>query len=367
MTGARVGAALLLALLAAPVGGQAPVTGTVLDGLTGQPVAGAEVAFLMPGEDGQLTEIARKPVSADGSFAFSGPFLRAGLPFVLVGFYRDVPYPTGSLEVGQQSAVLIEVYEPTDRPDALAITGEHHFVAVDVDGLEVARLVTVQNRGEQTYVGRGTGPDWHVTEFVLPAGLTELQSHTGAMHRVAAGHYFDTQPLPPGDTQIAFSYLVPAEAFDGDYVHQVIYPTEALDLYVQPPTLQPAGPFEDLGPVNLHDRQYRHLRLRDLVPGQSVRLPLPVPRSLRWMVKWAVLGAGLLGALAAAFLATRRAASPAPRPAVGPAALPRDLETRRQAVLEELARLDDSAANRRRREQLMAEAVSLYRALERGP
>ena len=335
------------------------------------------MVFLLPGQDGQLSEAARKPVDADGTFAFSGSFLTPGQSFVLVAFYRDVPYPTTTLEVGQQSGVLLEVFEPTGRADDIVITGHRHFLAVDENGVDVAQLVHVENRGDAAYVGQGSGPERHVTELILPAGLTNLQNHTSALHRASAGRYFDTQALVPGGTQIAFSFRLPASAFDGSYVHEVIYPTQDLDFYVQPPTVQPGPPFEDLGTVHVHNRQYRHLRLRDLAPGQRVRLPVPVERPIRWMVKWVVLAGGLVAGAAAAVRVAGHSGGPPAEPfgrgAAGapssktsrrPAATRRELEARRQAVLDELAGLGEADAARR--EELMGETVSLYRALERG-
>ena len=366
--------------------GAGTVAGTVLHGVTGEPVADAEVAFLMSGQDGQLAEVARQPVDADGGFSFSGPFLSAGQAFVLVAFYLDIPYPSASLEVGQQGAILLEVFEFTERSDDVSITAHHHFLSVDADGIDAAQLVQIENRGDASYVGHGTGHDRHVTEFILPVGLINLEDHNSALHQPSEGRYFDTQPLVPGSTQIAFSFRLPADSFDGHYVHQVIYPTESVDFYVQPPTIEAGPPFEDLGEVQVHDRSYRHLRLRDLVPGQSVRLPLPVDRPIRWVIKWVVLALGAVaGAAAAIVVAGRAASSPPPAPsqppplagratgrrpspgsAPGEAAAPgrRQLEARRRAVLDELARLGDADAARR--EELMSEAVSLYRDLERG-
>jgi len=366
------------------------VAGTVIHGLTGDPIGDAEVAFLMSGPDGQLSEVVRKAVGDDGRFLFSGPFLASGQAFVLVAFYRDVPYPSGTLEVGQQSAVLLEVFDPTERDDRLVITGHHHFLSIDAGGVEVAQLIQMDNRSDSSFVGHGTGHDRHVTQFVLPAELVELENHNSSLHQSSPGRYFDTQPLVPGVTQIAFSFRLPADSFGDHYVHHVVYPTESVDFYVQPTTIQPGAPFEDLGPVEMHERQYRHLRLRDLVPGQAVRLPLPVERPIRWVIKWVVLTLGVVASAAAVVaVAGRSTANPAPPAAGAPsprtpvagssaagsaaaslssarsAALGRrQLEARRRAVLDELAGLGD--ADTARREQLMAEAVSLYQALERG-
>jgi hypothetical protein len=333
----------------------------VLHGITGEAVAQAEVAFLMPGEDGQLSEVVRQRADAEGSFAFTGPFLQPGLSFVLVAFYRDVPYPTQTLTVGQQSAVLIEVYEPTEDDGDLYVTGYHHFLSVDAGGVDATQLVHVDNRGERTFVGHDSGHDRHVTEFILPAGLVGLESHGSDLHRVGAS-WFDTQPLPPGGTQIAFSFRLPVSAFEGEYRHQVRYPTDAVDFYVQPPSVQPGPPFEDLGEVDVQGRRYRRLRIRNPELGDTLHLPLPLSRPARWMVKWALLALGAVAGVAVLLVGARRGGATDS----GGAAPATDLEARRQDLLDELARLDEAGGDASRREALLREAVAVYRALERG-
>jgi len=322
---------------AAPLWSQLPaaaavVSGTVLHGVTGAAVGATEVALLVPGDDGQLTEAGRTVAAADGRFGFGDTPLPAGQSFVLVAFHRGVPYPTSTLQAGQQSGVLLEVYDPGRSPEQIRITGHNYFIAADESGLDVAVLLQLANDGETAYVGQGAGAERHVLEFHLPEGLINLRNYNSALHQVAAGRYFDTQPLAPGEAQISFSFRVPAESFEGEYVHRVDYPTESLDFYLQPPTIEgPTGGaagFEDLGVVRVHERQYRHLRQRDLPPGREVRLPLPVQRPKRWMIKWAAVALGLIAAAAALWVGRGAAATTPGRV---------QLQARRRALLAQLA------------------------------
>ena len=201
-------------------------------------------------------------------------------------------------------------------------------------------------------------------ELAVPAGHLGLQAHTGELVRASQTRLFDTRPLPPGSTRTAFTFQLSAEALADGYEHTVIYPTDRLDLFLRPPELSLGAPFRDLGRITLHDQDYRHYRLENLVPGRTVAVPLPVPRPLRWALKWATLA--LVPAVLVAVVALARS----PAGGRAPTAEERTrLEQRRRELLAELARPDpgeggpDERARTSRRRQLMAEAVDVYRRL----
>ena len=171
-------------------------------------------------------------------------------------------------------------------------------------------------------------------------------------------------------SQVAFTFQLDGTAFDGEYRHEVIYPTERLEVLLQPSSVELGPPFEGLGQVVFHDEPYRHYRVQHLGRGRIVTISLPMSRPLRWALKWAMLAlvpAILIGALAAG-----RTARP-----TAPAAAGEAFEVRRQALLQELVRLDErigaagpkaGARLRGQRQQTKAELVEIYRRLghERG-
>ncbi|MBT6149892.1 MAG: hypothetical protein HOH74_30920, partial [Gemmatimonadetes bacterium] len=265
------------------------IQGYVLHAGTGQRLANVDVAFLIGSEDGSMAPMASTKSDTQGRFDFSGPFLTAGTQFALRADYDGVEYPSSILHLGAQDEIIIEVYPAGDDASGLRITNHNIFLGIVGETVEAAHLVQADNGGDQTYVGPLVDGHIRGLEFVVPAQLASLTPHTGELVRLSATRVFDTQPLPPGPSQIAFTFQVDPEAFDGSYVHEVVYPTQHLDLFIQPVDVQLGETFQDLGVVDLHSQQYRHYRTHDLSPGQRLRIDLPITRPLRWALKWALL------------------------------------------------------------------------------
>jgi hypothetical protein len=341
------------------------VRGYVLHPNTGEQVAGVEVAFYLQ-QEGQVDELLRKTTDGQGRFEFSGPFLQDGLSFALAAFYEGVPHFTSTLEVGAQQEVIVEVYDPTSDDRQLRIPTHSLFLNLTGDNLDVAHLVQVENPEDKTYIGSGEEGLRQVTRFILPSGVAGLQSHSGRLIQAGGTLFHDTQPLLPGTTQITFTFSLDAQQLDRGYVHQASYPTERLDIFLQPSDFQPGAPLRDLGVVDLHGSQYRRLQLNGLDRDQRITIPLPLVHSRRWMLKWAALGAIALAGLAATWgLRRRRVVAPAAIPT------PQNSGQRREELLERIARLDDAHAGREddpeyrtERARLVEQALTAFRTLE---
>ena len=339
----------------------AAVNGYVLNPLTDERIPGVEVAFYIR-QDEKVSEVLRKEADAEGRFSFAGPFLQDGLRFALSASYQSIPYFSSTFEVGAQQQIILEVYEKTDDDSGIHIGSHHLFLSLRESTIECIQLLQVHNDQQRTFVGSGSGQERRVTEFALPPGLFDLQSHSGLMHQVGPDRFFDNQPLPPGPSQLSFSFNLDAREFDGDYLHQTIYPTERLEVFLDPASIEVGAPFVDQGTVDLHGRQYRRVALENLAPGQQVTIPLPLSPSLRWSLKWAALAGILLVVGAALTLSQDRPDTPSLQ----------ERRQRRQYLLAELARLDDTHADQpqdpnylEQRKHLMQEAVALTRALEK--
>lgn len=329
-----------------------PVRGYVLHPGTGQQVAGVEVAFYLQ-QEGQVDELLRKTTDGQGRFEFSGPFLKSGLSFALAAFYEGVPHFTSTLEVGAQQEVIVEVYDPTSDDRQLRITTHSLFLNLTGNNLDVAHLVQIENPEDKTYVGRGEEGQRQVARFVLPPGVAGLQSHSGRLIQTGGPVFHDTQPLLPGTTQITFTFNLDEQQLDRGYVHQAGYPTERLDIFLQPSDFQPGAPFQDLGVIDLHGGQYRRLQLNGLDRDQRITIPLPLVRSLRWVLKWAALGAIFLAALATWGLRRRRVVAPLAIPDSQSAGQPRE------ELLKQIARLDDAHVGREDDPQYQTERARL--------
>ena len=339
----------------------AAVNGYVLNPLTETRLPDIEVAFYIR-QEGEVSEVLRKKSDAEGNFSFAGPFLQDGLHFALAAFYEGVPYFSATLEVGAQQQVILEVYENGTDESALHITSHQLFLSLSEVTIECVQLLQVHNSSEHTYAGSGSGLERRVTEFALPPNLFNLRGHSGLIQQAGPGQFFDNQALPPGSSQLSISFNLNPRDLDDAYVHQAVYATERLEVFLDPPTLEISAPFIDQGVIELHDRQYRRFVLQELSPGQRVKIPLPLSSSLRWMLKWAALaGAFLVSGLA---LVSSRG-----RPDDASNADTPSLEDR-QILLAEIARLDDAQAEQPQdqhyldqRARLIHDAVALTRAL----
>lgn len=363
-------ALLGLALLGAPYRAYADtVQGYVVNPGTGNRVPNISVAFLLS-QGGQLNEVLRKNTDAEGRFSFSGPFITGSLAFVLVAHYQDMPFPSSELRVGNQQEIILEVFDAGGSADQISISTNQLFLVLGENGVEVTQAALMENRGNQAFAGRSQGQERQVTEFALPDGAFNLQSFSGHVDQATDTQAFDTQPLPPGSTQIAFSFQIDPAQLDGEYRHRVLYPTAALEAFVFPATLAPEPPFVDLGEIPIQGKTYRRMRAENLSAGQELRIPVPTPRALGWVLKWAALGIAGLAMVGGAVVATRH-----PAPLAGPTTPAKQdrntLEAQRQALLQELARLDDTYQSRQRdphyrtqRARLLDQALALYRLLD---
>ena len=339
------------------------IDGYVLNSSSDERIGGVEIAFYVQ-QDEQVSEIMRKKTDSEGRFSFSGPFLTTGTPFALAAFYKSVPYFSSMLEVGAQKQIILEVYEPTDRPDALRIVSHNLFLNVTQKRVEAVHLAQFHNGGKLAYVGTGQGSERRVSQFNLPPGAFDVQSHSGQTILMDGTAFFDNQPLLPGHSQLSFSFaLDPNQLADG-YWHESAYLTEQINLFVQPSTIKiDGGDWTDEGVVDLHGQQYRRLSMTDVQIGQRLLVPLPISPPMRWMLKWAALAGGALGGASVFVLRKRQPKQTASREeSVAPL---------RHQTLAEIARLDAEYAERKdditycqTRRQLLDRAVDLTRRLE---
>ena len=107
---------LFLLLLASPALA-GTVTGTVRNGTTGKPAAGVEMILIQL--QGTMQPVANTTTDADGHYKFDNPGLGAG-PMLIRAVYRGVNYHEPATP--DKTTVDVEVFEPTDKPSAFAVT-----------------------------------------------------------------------------------------------------------------------------------------------------------------------------------------------------------------------------------------------------
>jgi hypothetical protein len=186
------------------------VTGTVRNGTTGKPAAGVEMILIQL--QGGMQPVANTKTDADGNYKFDHPSLGAG-PMLIRAVYRGVNYHEPATP--DKKTVDVEVFDPTDKLDAFAVTV--HAVIVQPDGADLA--VT-----EEYNISNKTQPPLAYYRadgsfiFALPEGAQlGSVSAVGSSGMPVVQNPIDKGqnqhaivfPFRPGDSQVNLTYKVP--------------------------------------------------------------------------------------------------------------------------------------------------------------
>jgi hypothetical protein len=212
--------ALLLAMAL-----HAAVDGTVVNGTTGKPEAGATVTLFKLDQNGPnaLETIKAAP---DGSFKFArevqGPHL---LQAVHDGMVFNMMLPPGRPTTG----VSIAVYNSTTNPAAAKVTT--HMILLEPTGSElgVNESIIFQNNGNTAYYDTSRGtlrvalPDAAGGKArVMVTGPASMPIERVLEKTKAAGVYTVDFPVKPGETRFDLTYSMPLASpgkFDGKVLH----------------------------------------------------------------------------------------------------------------------------------------------------
>ncbi len=200
----------LLALATGPARA-GEIAGTVIDGTKGHPAPGVEVLLIDPATPEPL---GRAATDAKGRFAF--PDVAPG-EYVLGASHLGVPYVRRDVrvEAGHPAVTAdLEVFQTTTDASAVSIESNHILVEPEGEGARVLEIVVYGNAGRRTYLGEPTpaSPTGHRLVVPLPEGYTALDAPPGIREQIAnrTETGFDLAlPMPPGQTQVAFTYRVP--------------------------------------------------------------------------------------------------------------------------------------------------------------
>ena len=203
--------ALVVVLVFVSFAAAQTLQGTVTNGTTGKPAAGAEVTLLSLANG--MSEAGHTKTDAAGKFTLSVP-PDGGMPHLVrvshqnVNYFKMAPPGTGSVEV--------EVYDASAKVDA--ITSAVQIMRLQSDGatLQVSELYAVRNASQppRTLLSNST------FSIALPAGsqIDEAAAASPNGQPIStmpspvagkAGQYSFDFPLRPGETQFQIAYHLP--------------------------------------------------------------------------------------------------------------------------------------------------------------
>jgi mono/diheme cytochrome c family protein len=201
-------------LTAASVG---TVRGQVINGTTGAPVP-PDLPITLFFYDAELRESTLTTTAdATGAFAFENVPMSETFQYAAIATYNDRSFFNPPVP-GSANGTLnlsVTIYELTEDPVAITITGMVAQVTAIGDSLEVTQLFTLRNTGDRAYSTTGTTPDGRPVSLTIPlppgavvVGFPDGESRFTISADGAAVQ--DTAPVIPGsDHFIAVVYIIP--------------------------------------------------------------------------------------------------------------------------------------------------------------
>lgn len=215
---------LVLGLLLC-TGAWAAIDGTVVNGSTGKPQAGASVTLLRLGQG--MERVGTTTADAQGRFHFDTGAAPGG-PQLLQATHQDVNYnkmlPPGS----PTSGVELQVFDSSPKPAEAKVVQHMILIEPGAESTTVNESIIFENNGKTTYndIKNGT------YQFIVPEGATDLRINAVApqgmpLNRPAEAAGAPNQYAirfavkPGGETRFDLAYQLPANVrkFTGRILH----------------------------------------------------------------------------------------------------------------------------------------------------
>ncbi len=242
------------------------VRGTVVNGTTGKPAAGIELALIQL--QGGMQEVAHSKSGAQGEFTFDHPGLGAQ-PMLVRAVYHGINFnhavPPGT------STAQVDIYETSK--DAKTINVPSHVVIFQPSGARmiVGEEYQIENKSQPPVAYFRSDGDF---DFALPektqlqrvdaagpAGMPVRQAQIDKKNNL----YSIAFAFRPGDNSVRYSYELPYTGNAATVKIPTIYPGGRL-LVVAPPSVQISG--EGLAPSG--QAQGMNIYGRDDVPAGTL-------------------------------------------------------------------------------------------------
>lgn len=332
--------ALLIAVLPAALGAQAPViaaAGQVLRGPDAVPLAGTTVVLHRISREAQgPLDSAR--TDAGGRFRFRFQADTTSL-YIVTARYQGIEYfsnPLATNPARPDSAVVLQVFD-TSSTQPVHTEARHIVIAKPADDgtRTVVELLVLSNPGDVTRVARDSlGSTWHA---LIPPQAVGFSAEDGDLSAGAVDRNMDSvlvlAPLAPGERQITIQYHLPPNA--GRLEYRFDEADNGVNVLVEEPEATVTG--GTLAPTDsvsvIQGRPFRHFNgVVDSGDVVVVSVPTPFRLSSTWLIALiALVGVALLAGIVRVF------GRVAPRPAVGAGSAGESIDD----LLARLARLDD--------------------------
>lgn len=327
-----------LAIVALPNAAFAADTGTIAGEVrnetSGRVQARARVTLLHLQQGDQEPETTTTRTDASGRYRFGD--LATGEEHL---YFVDVEHQGGVFSSGQipmpddtKKTPTIEVdptiWHTTDDPTVIALRRNDLFLRPDDNTVAVIDSYRVVNISDRAYIGRGGAGAETTLAFPLPEdargnGVTIVQSPRIDLPELRATEFgFGvTVAIPPGETNMIFSYSVDGSSGSFDLTRTALYPILDSSIFAQPPLEIRSNRLERSSedPVEVGGDEYvEYTAPDDLDAGDAIQVLAVAEAGMSpWLVAGAVVLLGVI-ALALAMGVVLRRRKRAHRPAASP-------------------------------------------------
>jgi hypothetical protein len=224
------------------------ISGQVVNGTSGGPVADQKIQLLMP--RGGMQQVATAVTDSSGHFAITGSNLAADSFYLLQATYQDVNYHAPvKFGEGSEARVDITVYNATRTAPPVRIQSARLILRADSNKVHVQEMFAVRNSSNppRSYLNvDGTFP-FHLAKpagdpSAAVAGLMNMPLPQPVNPGKQPGDFYIQYPLKPGLTVMMVAYDSDYSSNKLDFADSVAYPIDSVELLVSPPSLTVDSP-----------------------------------------------------------------------------------------------------------------------------
>ncbi len=324
-----------------PAGPAAPIeiTGNIINGTAGMSVPDnlTMTLYLLPHQNTSQDMITRTFSSGVGGH-FSITDTQANTATLLaVGVdYKDLSFFSQVVAAEPSVTLPITIYESTPDAAQVKIDTLHLIVSPSANGLDVSEIYVLSNSGDHYVAGFGAP----VMRFALPAGATNLQMDATTQNvLVRSGDgldYYDAIPVGQKVQQLVYQYSLPAGT---TALSRMLYhPIGSVNLLVSGDSNTVGVSSDQLtsqGSQVIQGTTYQQYTASNLQSGQTLAISVGAVPGFDWRI---VLGIALVIVGVVGIVIWQRSQRKQP------VATARSLEIQKDALIDEIAALDDEFA-----------------------
>jgi hypothetical protein len=287
-----LGIAALVLLLGAPLNAAETgiIRGRVFNESTGRPQEGVDVQLIGADGNGENREESVKTTDEDGEYEFKDLATGDDRFYVLDVRYDGGLFPSSAITIPSNTTerpvieTQIRVWSTTTDPASILIERDNMFVVPNDTGVGVVEAYTISNLSDEAYIGRGADFDDRSEGvpslgFSLPPGadregVSVIESDLDIPQLLRTSFGFGiTTAIPPGTTDMTFSYSVPGTAGSYDLSRRALYPILDLSVYLSDPLELSSPRLTSKGEVDIDDKTYvRYANDDTLEAGDSIQM-----------------------------------------------------------------------------------------------